>query len=161
MPAAQLPSAWFKKTCGTTCVGTSASCAPSALSRVNLAEMLIAAAPSRIELPLIPAAAPGFQNRTDASLQGALVAANPRENAHVPISLMPNAWARARLGTKHIVATTARYRVRRCRCISILRCNRTRQVTRCLVPALWISDDERGEAADRLRGTRSSNGGKA
>src|SRR5213594_2957410 len=78
-------------------------------------------------LPFTPAAAPGFQKTTDASLHGALVAENPLANAHEPISFNPNACARATVGARASDARTARYGGRRCRCISILQLFRPRR----------------------------------
>jgi hypothetical protein len=50
-------------------------------------------APKLMDLPGSSAAAAGFQKIVDASSQGDPVTANPRDTAHVPISLSPNPWA--------------------------------------------------------------------
>ena len=58
----------------------------------------------------------------DASAQGEPVTAKPRDAAQVPISLMPKACAGANPGNESAMnPVTAKDRVIRCRCISILR----------------------------------------
>src|SRR5438093_7418247 len=84
--------------------------------------MLMIAAPASTFQPFNPTGAPGFQKIDAASWHGEPVTANPRDAAHVPVSLMPNACACATSGTaKASNAITATDSMERCRCISILR----------------------------------------
>src|SRR5947208_7620566 len=84
--------------------------------------MLMIAAPASTFQPFNPTGAPGFQKIDAASRHGEPVTANPRDAAHVPVSLMPNACACATSGTaKASNAINATDSMEQCRCISILR----------------------------------------
>jgi hypothetical protein len=65
-------------------------------------------------------AAAGFQNSTDASAQGAPVAAKPRAIAHVPISLSPNPCASAGGGAAAIATSAIKPNEQRSSLISLL-----------------------------------------
>src|SRR5262245_57701470 len=84
----------------------------------------MSAPPASTFQPFSVAAAPGFQKITDASLHGEPVTANERAVAQLPISLTPKPWARSATGDVQTNTNTARYRVKRCHCISFLQCFR-------------------------------------
>src|SRR5687768_4317573 len=80
----------------------------------------MAEAPMRKEPPSRRAAAPGFQNRSEASMHAPAVAAKPRAIAHEPISLSANPCAPAAAGNRMAAVDQSNDRVARRSSMTIL-----------------------------------------